>query len=271
MESSLKALAAHGGQLQQAIAADQRERPATLPMNWGEGDGARTSMDFQGIAFETYLSTASGSREIRWLGTPKLYPGLPVWLGKPSLHLQRPKAYWVPVTKTDVISRLKIHGIRLETLAEAKTVALEMYRLVNPKRGASESSHPFESRHTLKAGVHAEKHTVTFPAGSVRVETDQALGDLAIALLEPESDDSLFAWGFFLEVLQRTEYIEGYVVAPMAEKMLAGDPKLKADFEAKLAADQAFANDPAARLQWFYERSPFYDERFLLYPVGIER
>ena len=90
-------------------------------------------------------------------------------------------------------------------------------------------------------------------------------------MLEPASRDSLFAWGFFNEILQRTEYIEGYVVAPMAEKMLAADPKLKAEFEAKLKADEKFAKDATARLQWFYERSKFYDDRYLLYPVGIER
>ena len=72
-------------------------------------------------------------------------------------------------------------------------------------------------------------------------------------------------------LLQRTEYIEGYVVAPMGDQMLAADPKLKTEFEAKLAADKAFAADSRARLQWFYERSKFYDSRYLLYPVGIER
>jgi hypothetical protein len=92
-----------------------------------------------------------------------------------------------------------------------------------------------------------------------------------VALLEPEGNDSLFAWGFFLEILQRTEYIEGYVLAPMAERMLAEDAKLKADFEAKVASDPKFAADPAARMRWFYTRSPFYDDRYLLYPVGIER
>ncbi len=102
-------------------------------------------------------------------------------------------------------------------------------------------------------------------------ETDQPLGDLAVALLEPQSSDSFLAWGFFLEILQRTEYIEGYVLAPMAERMLADDPKLKSDFEAKLAADPKFAADPAARMRWFYERSAYYDDRYLLYPVGIER
>ena len=53
--------------------------------------------------------------------------------------------------------------------------------------------------------------------------------------------------------------------------MLADDPGLKAEFEAKLAAEDKFAKDPTARLQWFYQRSRFYDDRYLLYPVGVER
>ena len=44
-----------------------------------------------------------------------------------------------------------------------------------------------------------------------------------------------------------------------------------AEFEAKLAADPQFAADPTARLQWFYQRTKFHDDRYLLYPVGIER
>jgi hypothetical protein len=57
----------------------------------------------------------------------------------------------------------------------------------------------------------------------------------------------------------------------MAERMLASDPKLKAEFETKLRDDPKFAADPEARKRWFYERSPYYDDPYLLYPVGIER
>jgi hypothetical protein len=89
-------------------------------------------------------------------------------------------------------------------------------------------------------------------------------------MLEPESPDSLLAWNFYPEILMRTEYMEGYVIAPLAERMLATDPALRAQFKAKLAADPKFAADPDARLGWFYERTPYYDERFLLYPVGRE-
>lgn len=269
LEASLKILGTHAQELRKTIASDQNARPPILPMNWG-GGGGKTNMDFLGVAYELYHSPASGGAEVRWLGSPKVYPGLPIALSKATLQLNRPKAYWVPFTKAEVIARLALHGIQTETIPRAQTIPVAMYRLVDPEPNPGEGFHPFESRHTLTTRVKLERRTETFPAGSIRVSTDQPLGDLAMALLEPLSRDSLFAWGFFPEVLQRTEYIEGYALAPLAERMLRENPKLKAEFETKLGADPKFAADPNARLQWFYQRSPFYDERYLLYPVGIE-
>jgi hypothetical protein len=96
------------------------------------------------------------------------------------------------------------------------------------------------------------------------------LGDLAVLLLEPESPDSFLQWGFFHEIFQRTEYVEGYVMEPMAERMLAEDPALREAFEQKLRDDEAFAGDPRERLQWFYRRTPYFDDRWGLYPVARE-
>jgi hypothetical protein len=271
LESSLRTLGAGGKALQQAIIADASAMRRAIPLNQTKIAGDRTAVDFLGVAHEDYVSPATGGTETRWLGTPKLYPGVPVTLVKPGDEIRRPKAYWVPATKPEVISRLKIHGVRMETLTKDRTITVEMYRLVDPRARTNSGSHPFEGRYTLTTRVKAETRQEFFPAGSVRVATDQPLGDLAVALLEPEGDDSLVAWGFFLEILQRTEYMEGYVVAPLAERMLASEPKLKSDFEAKLAADPKFAANPTARKRWFYERSPYYDDRYLLYPVGIER
>ena len=173
----------------------------------------------------------------------------------------------MPSYRADIIERLRIHGVAMETLDAPRTVNLDMLRLVEPKLAARANEGHVQA--TVE-GVSAERRDWTFPAGSVRVPTDQPLGDIVVLLLEPQSAESFFAWGMFPEVLSRVEYIEGYAIAPLAEAMMAADPALKAEFEARLAADPDFAANGDARLQWFYERTPFYDDRYRLYPVGRE-
>ncbi|MNN30052.1 hypothetical protein D3C81_1436870 [compost metagenome] len=100
------------------------------------------------------------------------------------------------------------------------------------------------------------------------IDLDQPLGVLAVNLLYPESPDSFWAWGFFNATLVAAEEPEEYVMEPMARKMLAESPDLKAEFDKKLKSDKAFAASPSARLHWFYQRTPFYDVNAFVYPVG---
>jgi hypothetical protein len=190
---------------------------------------------------------------------------MPVFGEEPELTTRLPRAWWVPATANAAIERLKLHGIRFETITAPRTIELDMVRLSDVKLGA-----PNEGHVPLTAKFTHQRRSETMPPGSVRVPSDQPLALLAAALLEAESPDSLLAWNYFPEILQRTEYIEGYAVAPLAERMLAADPELKAEFERQLKADKAFAADPEARLAWFYERTPYFDDRYLLYPIGRE-
>jgi hypothetical protein len=268
IEESLRLLAEHGAQLRHAAAADARDRPRTLPVGWRQTAEPVTQRPFLPIARETYRSAASGAEETRWLGRPAAETRVPQYGQESTITLRRPRAYWVSATKPEVIDILRLHGVQFETIAEGRTVDVEMLRLPQARANAA----PFEGRTRIAAG---EPTRVTreewMPPGSIRVPTDQPLGDLAMILLEPQSEDSLFAWGFFNEILSRVEYLEAYALAPLADDMLANNPALRAEFEARLAADAAFTADPDARLAWFYERTPYYDERHLLYPVGIER
>ncbi len=268
IEASLRLLATHGAELRRAAQADAAARPGTLPVGWRQTDAPVTQRTFLPIERESYRSPASGAEETRWLGRPGAEIRVPQFGQQSTVSLRRPRAYWAPATKPEVIDILRLHGVEFETIAEARTVEVEMLRL--PQARASSS--PFEGRTRVVAG---DPQRITreewMPPGSVRVPTDQPLGDLAMILLEPQSEDSLFAWGFFNEILSRVEYLEAYALAPLADAMLANDAALRAEFEARLAADPAFAADPDGRLAWFYERTPYYDQRYLLYPVGIER
>ncbi|WP_168076939.1 M14 family metallopeptidase [Caulobacter sp. SSI4214] len=268
IETALKLLAERGGDLRAAIAEDSALRPAEIPTNFVPDDEPAYMRAFKGVKYEHYDSPASGRKEVRWLGEadPEIW-NLPFHGSKPSLTLKRPAAYYVPSYRADIIERLALHGVALEILAEDRTVEVEMIRLIDPKLADRANEGHVQ---VSVDQVATETRAWTFPKGSARVSTDQPLGDLVVLLLEPQSSESVFAWGMVPEVLSRVEYIEPYAIAPLAEAMMAADPTLKAAFEAKLAAEPAFAADPEARLAWFYERTPFYDDHYLLYPIARE-
>ena len=59
------------------------------------------------------------------------------------------------------------------------------------------------------------------------------------------------------------------VVERCGDNSQTKDPKLKEEFEKKLTSDPEFAASPYARLNFFYERSPwFVANRIGRYPVG---
>lgn len=265
METALETLGRHADADRAAIAQDRATRPSQLVLAWRKARAPIGYVPFKGIAHRTYASVAAGGPVVQWLGTPTAIK-VPVYGEEASVTATLPVAYWVPATKPEVIARLKLQGVQLETLAAPRTIDVDMIRFAEPHLLAADEGHVPVSFGSMTQ----EGHRETYPAGSVRVPVDQPLGQLAAMMLEPASPDSLASWGLFPELLQRTEYIENYALAPMADRMLGADPALKAAFEAKLRADPAFAADEHARLAWFYARSPYYDERYLLYPVGRE-
>lgn len=266
LETALTLLAAQGAGLRAAITADRALRPAEIPANFVQAKAHARMRSFKGIRYDTYESAASGRREIRWLGEadPELW-SLPHFLSEPTLTLARPKAYWVPGYRKDLIERLALHGVAMEAISAPKTVSVEMLRLAKPEI-ASQAAEGHVAITVTE--VTPERRDWTFSPGSVRVSTDQPLGDLIVLLLEPQSSESFFAWGMIPEVLTRVEYIEAYAIAPLADAMLAADAGLRAEFAAKLASDPKFAASAGARLSWFYKRTPFYDDRYLLYPIA---
>jgi len=139
---------------------------------------------------------------------------------------------------------------------------------------------PFEGRHPIFPGEGAVEpgkfghcdlvtDTVTYPAGSVVVPLNQRLSKVVLQWLEPEGPDSAMAWGFFDSIFEQKEYGEAYVLEKLAREMMAKDPKLKEEFERKIESDPRFAADPYARLEFFYNHSPWYvANRVGEYPVG---
>ncbi len=267
LESALRTLAEHGRELKRATEEDRAARRRTIPLNWKRPDGPPEMVTLLGVRSRVAPSAVSGGLAVQWLGEPDTIRAPVIAYTQPDLVATRPKAYWIPAGWPEVIERLKQHGVRLEEITEPREIAVSMYRVED----AAIEAEPSEGHARVTGTPKAELRTETFPAGSVRVPTDQPLGDLAVLLLEPASPESFFQWGFFLSVLNNPEYVEPYVMEPMASRMLAEDPPLaKAFLDTLAVAGPEFTGNPRARLQWFYRRTPFFDERWRLYPVARE-
>jgi len=184
----------------------------------------------------------------------------------PQLSVRLPEGgYVVPQEFTDVLDRIALHGIRTRRLARAWSDTVEMTRVT----GHTVAAEPYEGRANVKVtAVSMERQVRSFRAGDVWVPLDQRGSALAATLLEAQSPDGFMAWGFFLTVFQKKEYGADYIVEPMARAMMDHDPKLAADFRAKLQSDTAFAKDSNARSDWFFRRSPWRDLEQDLHPIA---
>ena len=272
LAQTLDLLAKEQDSLRLASNTDRQRRPRSIPLGFKRNEVPVTeTVNFKGIGSERYQGEVSGADVVRWTGEP-LDESIPkVFIDVPSVMVEVPAAYIIPAAWSNIAERIALHGIEVEKLSEPLTTSAEIYRL--PGAGIAEASawtpNPFEGHIRINPGDPVKQVIeTTFPAGSYRISTDQPLGELLVLLLEPQAPDSFLQWGFFLEIFTRTEYAEAYVLEPLGQKMLENDDELKARFEEKLANDDAFAASSNQRLMWFYERTPFYDDKYLMYPVA---
>jgi hypothetical protein len=221
---------------------------------------------WKGVATRWEESDITGSPVPRYSATPWDTTVMLYRETLPSLTVRQPAGgYVIPQEWTAVLERLALHGVRTRRLARAWSDTVEMTRVTD----RTTSPEAFEGRHTVRVhAVRTERQWRTFRAGDVWVPLDQRGGPLAVTLLEAQAPDGLMAWGFFATVFQKKEYGEAYVVEPMAREMMARDPKLAAEFRARVAADTSFAKSAGARVDWFFRRSPWNDPEQDLHPIA---
>jgi hypothetical protein len=219
--------------------------------------------NLKGIEYNLKDSEISGTKQIVY-GIEPFDIKIPRFNeAKIAIGVKPPLYYIIPPQWTDVINILQLHDIKFQRIAKPLTIEVESYRLTEPKW----SSTSFEGRLTMSFKTIPIKEMRIFPQNSVIVPLAQESANVAIHLLEPNSTDSFVYWGFFNPIFEQKEYGEGYVIEKLAREMLAKDGNLRKEFKEKLK-DENFAKSPSARLNFFYLRSPYFDKRIGLYPVG---
>jgi len=249
---------------EETLAAGQTYDPERLyPLDFELTDKTRP-YDLKGFEYQTEVSDVSGDVRVTF-GSEPLNLTVPMYDEfRVTKAVAPPLAYIVPAEWQDVIEVIKAHGLTVQTTNLEAKIEVESYRF----HDVQWASEPFEGRHMPRFKTEKVSETRTFPAGSVIVPLAQEWARVAINLLEPDAPDSLVRWGFFNANFEQKEYGEAYVVEKLAREMLASDPQLASEFHERLSSDAAFASSPAARLEFFYKRSPYWDRQMNLYPVG---
>lgn len=235
-----------------------------FPLSFARDYSDSTIIDFYGVEMTKQKSEVSGGERIVWSDAAKQFRIPYYHKNVPSDSALIPYAYLIPVEWGEVITRLELHGIQLEHLSEEISVPVDSYRFSNVKF----NDESYEGHQTVKADRETISETRTYPAGTVVVRMNQRTARIAAHLLEPGSSDSFFQWGFFNTILEEKEYVEDYMMEEIALEMLTEDAVLKSEFEQKLKDDPEFAGSPEQRLRFFYERSPYFDEQYRVYPIG---
>ena len=234
------------------------------PLTYVAAPAART-MEFRGYAYTRTTSDVSGALMTRYDETTPQVWKVPLKDDiRPGIVIEAPGAgYLVPAAEAAwVAAVLKTHGVEYRLLGKPWQGDAQVFRATKSSFGsASVETH---QRLTVEGDWTRESRAT--PAGALFVPIAQPRARLVMALLEPKAPDSLLAWGRFNNAFERKEYMEDYVAEAVAREMLR-DPAVKAEFERRLREDTAFAQSPAARLEFFYRRHPSWDERYQLYPV----
>jgi len=110
----------------------------------------------------------------------------------PVRNVKFPFAYVISIKEPEIISHLKLHGIRLETLASEVKIPVVKFN-ISELKGSSRLNQGHYTN-TIKGKYVSD--SIVFPAGTLIVRTSQPLANVAAYLLEPQSNDGYVVWNF---------------------------------------------------------------------------
>lgn len=257
--ATAKILAENKESLQETIAkadaytSSPESRKEPFGFNYRATDEEFVMKDYLSWGRDTTISDLSGGEWVTHDYNNPITLNIPVYTKyEATKFVQIPEAYILMPQYANVVELLDLHGVKYSVLEEPKEVEVETYRY----KGGVFSPRQSEGRiPVVKVDYTTQVEKLQYPAGSIYVDMNQPAAKVAMWLFEPAAPGSLTYWGFFNVCVQSTNefWIRPQYMEVKGREMLAKDPQLKAEFEAKLKEDKEFAKNPQAILNFFYD------------------
>jgi hypothetical protein len=238
----------------------------TFPLAWELDTTKFDLFDFKGYEATHIISKVSGlpvlyydekkpyTKKIRFYNTYT-----------PTVSVAKPEMYIIPATWRDVIDRLLVNGVRMQRIIRDTVFDASYYSIdyvFNPRT-------PYESHfnhHGTKVTTSTQKYYAY--KGDYVIRTDQSCNRYIVETLEPEGDDSFFAWNFFDGILNQKEWFSDYVFDPKAEQVITDHPEIKVALDSAKLQDTALAHNHWMQMNFIYQRSQYKEPTHNRYPVA---
>jgi hypothetical protein len=216
----------------------------------------------QGISALTNRRTTVYNHDRPWTDTIPFYDYF-----TPSVMVDAPVAYIIPRAWEDITEKMMLSGVEVEyieqdTVMEVEIISIGDFRL---------SGQSNQGRQLVSGGQVITRYGARqFYKGDAIIYMNQAANNYIVNMLEPMAPASFFRWGFFNSTLEDGESWWIWAFEDHAREMLETNSELREAFEQKMADEPDFASDPAARLQYIYDRvaEPEVERGSYLYPVA---
>ncbi len=182
----------------------------------------------------------------------------------PLSFVKKPAAYIIPQGWWKVIDLLQLNKVNMQPLKKDSIVEVEVYHIADYKT----SPRQYEMHHLNSAvKVEASMEKMHFRKGDWYIPMNQPANRFIIETLEPQAEDSYFAWNYFDAILGQKEGYSAYMFEDFAADWLKSHPETASKLAQRRASDTAFANNANAQLNFIYQHSQYFEPAYMRYPV----
>lgn len=236
-----------------------------FPLSWSVDRNESTEVTFKGYESGRKPSDISGLPRLYYDRSKPYEKQIKYFNSFPArLSAKKPDAYIIPQGWWKIIDLLKINKVQMRPLSRDSTIEVEVYRIEDYKT----APRPYEMHHMnsdVKLSTSIQK--INFRKGDIYIPMNQTANRFLMEVLEPQADDSYFAWNFFDGILGQKEGYSSYAFEDIAAQYLKDHPDLKTKLDQKKSTDTALAKSASAQLDFIYKNSPYYEPAHMRYPI----
>jgi len=241
------------------------KKQTEFPVSWQLDRSGWKEITYKGYEAGHKISAVSGLPALYYDRTKPFEKQVKIFnYYPPKMFIKKPIAYIIPQGWWKVIDLLKLNNVQMQKLKNDTAIEVEVYHIDDYKTLPRQ----YEMHHlNSNVQISITRQKMNFSRGDWYIPMNQTANRFLIETLEPQAEDSYFAWNFFDAVLGQKEGFSNYAFEDIAADYLKNHPEIKTKLDQRSSTDSVFAKNADAQLNFVYQNSPYFEPDHLRYPV----